>query len=66
VTWEKRELVLLRAIAQADEEGHAVNRASDLLSTGLSQTDIAAGLRALTDARMIGGINATTHPKAST
>lgn len=56
-TWERRELPILEAIAEADAAGEDV-RDSDALAehTGLTEADLAAGLRGLVDAEMVAGV----------
>lgn len=61
-TWESRDRPVLEAIGEADADGRALERESDLPSlTGLEQREVDRALVALRDADMISGIDTTSH-----
>ncbi len=63
-TWESRDRPVLEAIGEADADGHALERESDLPSlTGLEQRDVDRALVALRDADTISGIDTTSHAR---
>lgn len=58
-TWESRERPLLAAVARAEETGARADTQSLAHDTGLTTRDASIGLRALSEAEYVTGIDAT-------
>lgn len=60
-TWQRRELPILEAIAQAEEKSRACHLSDVAEDTQLPMPTVRAGLKALVDADMITGDDVTTQ-----